>query len=126
MIIVISSSPWFSGRESPCQCQRHRRCGFDPWVEKIPWSRNWQPITAILPGESHGHRSLMGYSPWDHKELDTTWRLSTQDLLCARPCLNYSLYLVTHSVLTTISLFFKLKIEAQNKRDYIKDSYWIL
>ena len=34
---------WLSGKESTYQCRRHRRCGFDPWVRKIPWRRKWQP-----------------------------------------------------------------------------------
>ena len=37
--------------------------GFDPWVGKIPWRRKWQPTPVFLPGESHGWRSLVGYSP---------------------------------------------------------------
>ena len=36
---------------------------FDPWVRKIPWRKAWQPTPVILPGESHGQRSLKGYSP---------------------------------------------------------------
>ena len=36
----------------------------DPWVGKIPWRRAQQPTPVFLPGESHGHRSLVGYSPW--------------------------------------------------------------
>ena len=51
----------------PAQCRRHR---FDPWVRKMPWRRAWQPTPVFLPGESHGQRSLAGYSPWDHKESD--------------------------------------------------------
>ena len=47
------------------------RQGFDPWVRKIPW-RAWQPTPAFLPGESHGQRSLAGYSPQGRKESDTT------------------------------------------------------
>ena len=31
---------------------------FDPWVEKIPWSRKWQPAPVFLPGKSHGYRIL--------------------------------------------------------------------
>ena len=58
-----------SGKECACQCRRHTKCRFEP---KIPWRRAWQPILDFLPGESHGLRSLMGYSPWDHKESDTT------------------------------------------------------
>ena len=46
--------------------------GFDPWVRKIPWRREWQPTPVVLPGESHGQRNLVGYSPWGHKESDTT------------------------------------------------------
>ena len=43
-----------------------------PWVRKIPWRRAWLPIPGFLPEKSHGQRSLAGYSPWGHKELDTT------------------------------------------------------
>ena len=61
-----------SGKEPACQCCRYKRCGFSPWVRKIPWRRQWQPIPAFLPGESHGQRSLEKYSPQDRKELDMT------------------------------------------------------
>ena len=39
------------------------------------WRRKWQPTPELLPGKSHGWRSVVGYSSWDHKELDTTERL---------------------------------------------------
>ena len=55
-----------------CQCRRHERPGFDPWVGKIPWRRAWQPTPVLLPGKSHGQRSLAGYSPQGCKELDMT------------------------------------------------------
>ena len=42
------------------------------WVQKTPWRRAWQPAPVFLPGESHGQRSLEGYSPWGHIELDMT------------------------------------------------------
>ena len=48
------------------------RCGFDPWVKKVPWRRAWQPTPKFLTGESHGWRSLAGYSPQSGKEPDTT------------------------------------------------------
>ena len=51
---------WLSSKESTCQC---RRCGFTPWVWKIPWRRKWQPTLVYLPGESHGQRSQAGCSP---------------------------------------------------------------
>ena len=41
--------------------------GFDPWVGKIPWRREWQPTPVFWPGEFHGQRSLVGYSPWGHR-----------------------------------------------------------
>ena len=41
---------WLSGKESTCQ---HRRCGFNPWVGKIPWRRKWQLIPAFSPRKSH-------------------------------------------------------------------------
>ena len=44
----------------------------NPWVGKIPWRRKWQPTPGLLPGESHGQRSLTGFSPWDRQESDTT------------------------------------------------------
>ena len=63
---------WHSGKEFACQCRRHKRSRFDPWVGEIPWRRAWQPSPAFLPGESHGQRSLAGYSPYGRKELDLT------------------------------------------------------
>ena len=60
---------WLSGKESSCQC---RRCRFNPWTGKMPLRRKWQPTPVFLPGESHGGRSLVGYSPRGCKELDTT------------------------------------------------------
>ena len=61
-----------SGKESTCQCRRHKRLWFNPWVRKIPWNRKWQPIPIFLPGKFHGQRSLARYSPWGCKELDVT------------------------------------------------------
>ena len=52
----------------------------ETWVRSLcwedPWRRAWQPIPVFLPGESRGQRSLVGYSPWGRKELDTTERLT--------------------------------------------------
>ena len=68
-------SRWRSGKESACQCRRCKRHRFDPWVRKIPCSRKWHPTPVFLPGEPHRQSSLVGYSPWGHKELDTTEHL---------------------------------------------------
>ena len=62
-------------------CLPCRRRGFDPWVRKIPWSRKQQPTPGFLPGESHGQRSLVGYSRQGLKELDTTEQLTTMGVL---------------------------------------------
>ena len=53
-------------------CIRHKRRGFVPWVGNIPWRRTWQPTSIFLPRESHGQRSLAGYSPWGRTESDMT------------------------------------------------------
>ena len=59
-------------KNSPASATDVKRHGSDPWVRKIPWRRAWQPSPVFLPGESHGQRSLAGYSPWDHTESDMT------------------------------------------------------
>ena len=40
------------------------------------WRRKWQPTPVFLPGGLHGLRSLVGYSPWGHKESDKTEQLT--------------------------------------------------
>ena len=60
-----------SGKEHAYQCRRHKM-----WVRSLnqedPPEEAWQPTAVPLAGEAHGQRSLAGYSPWGHKELDTT------------------------------------------------------
>ena len=75
----IIGLPWsFRWHSIHLQC---RRPGFDPWIGKIPWRRDWLPTPIFLPGEFHGQRSLVGYSPWGHKESDTTgWLLHRHKL----------------------------------------------
>ena len=64
--VTLSLLPWWLRRLSVClQC---RRPGFNPWIGKISWRRKWQPTPVLLPGESQGWRSLIGYSPWGRKE----------------------------------------------------------
>ena len=41
-------------------------------LDSILWRRKWQPTPVFLPGEFHGRMSLVGYSPWCHKESDLT------------------------------------------------------
>ena len=66
------------GKESACQCRRHGRLRFDPWVGKIPWKRKWQHTPVFLPRRSHGQRRLVASVHEATKDLDTTRRLSTQ------------------------------------------------
>jgi len=54
-------------KESASQCRRY---GFDPWVGKILWRRQWQLTPVFLLGKFHGQRSLVGYSPRGHKDSD--------------------------------------------------------
>ena len=67
-------------KNPPANAGDVKRRGLDPWVGKIPWSRAWQPTPVFLPRESHGQRSLVGYSVCasvlSHKEPDMTERLS--------------------------------------------------
>ena len=57
------------GKESACSAGDS---SLTPGLGKAPWKRAWQPILVFLPGESHGQRSLVGYSPWGCQESDTT------------------------------------------------------
>ena len=61
-----------SGKEPTCQSRRRKWREFDSSVGKIPWRKVWQPTPVFLPGESHGQRSLEGYSPQGHRESITT------------------------------------------------------
>ena len=61
VVLVVKNLP---------QCRRPKGRWFDPWVEGS--RRAWQPTPVFLPGESHGQRSLVGYSPWGPKESDMT------------------------------------------------------
>ena len=66
VVLVVKNPP------ANVETQRHR---FNPWVREIPWRRKWQPTPVFLPRESHGQRSLAGYSSWGHKESEMTEQL---------------------------------------------------
>ena len=68
----LGASPVAQWQRICLQCRSRRWRGFDPWVRKIPWRRAWQPNPVFLPAESHGQRSLAGYSPWGQEESDMT------------------------------------------------------
>ena len=102
-----------SGKEPSCQCRKHKRCGFNPWVWKIPQRRAQQQSPVFLPGESHGQRSLVGYGlqglkqsdvtsdivynlPRSHNSLrgtvhkEQTWKLEPRSSRLPSPCLVHS------------------------------------
>ena len=65
VLYIVELPRQLSGKESTCQC---RRCGFNPWVGKIPLKRKWQSTPVFLPGKSHGQGSRVGYNPRGHKK----------------------------------------------------------
>ena len=64
---------WLSGKESACQCRRSK---FDPWVQKIPWRRKWQPTPVFLPGKCHGQWSPVGLQSMGSQKSQTWQRLN--------------------------------------------------
>ena len=78
-----------SGKEPVCQSRRCKRCGFDPWVRKIPWRRAWQPVPVCLPGESHGQRSLLGLWSMGSQRVRHDW----SDLACTHIWSIYKIYM---------------------------------
>ena len=66
-----------------------------------PWRRKWQSTPVLLPGKSHGQRSLVDYSPWSRKELDMTERSSSSlhvwpPNIVDKLCFKYSVPLSTY------------------------------
>src|SRR5574339_530637 len=69
IVLIYGVLPWWLSWKRIClQCGRP---GFEPWVGKIPWRRKKLPTPVFWPGDFQGL-----YSPWGHKESDTTKRLS--------------------------------------------------
>ena len=69
-------------KEPACQRRGLKRYGFYLWVGKIPWRRAWQLTPLFLPGESHGQRSLAGYSPKGLTESETTKEIARPSTVC--------------------------------------------
>ena len=81
--------------------------GFDPWAREIPWRRAWQPTPVFLPRESHGQRSLVGYSPQSHTEphaTEVTQHSCTRDSLMRLILLIWDLTLRSHQGLDQCAL----------------------
>ena len=76
------SWPWqhwltfIPGGSNRYESARSAETQLNPWVRKITWRREQPPTPVFLPGEFHGQRGLVGYSPWGRKEVDTTEQLT--------------------------------------------------
>ena len=79
VLTMVGLPSWLSGKESACQCRRRRRRGLDPWVEKIPWRRKWQPTPVFLPGESCAPRNLWAAGCGFAKDSDSTEQLNNNN-----------------------------------------------
>ena len=91
---MVLGLPWWLRRLSVClQCGSP---GFDPWVGKIPWRRKWQSTPVLLPGKSHGQRSLVGYSPWGRKESTWYYRIFNVDVDMHSEYVGIATFIVNH------------------------------
>ena len=75
--LCLSDPNGLVGKDSACSAGDTGH-GFNPWIRKIAWRRNWQPTPVFLPEKSHGQRSLTSYSPMCGKDLDATEQRRTQ------------------------------------------------
>lgn len=78
------------------------RCGFDPWVVRIPWRGAWQRTPVLLPGESRGRRGLGGCGPQRRRDSPRRKQLSTHP--CTR--MGIPLSLSSPSVLLLLKTLF--------------------
>ena len=120
-IHVMPYLPWWL-----CQWRVHLQCrrpGFNPWVGKIPWRRKWQPTPVLLPGKSHGQRSLAGYSPWGHKESDTIERLTLSLHFSQYHSIQFTLW---NRTLSFLSVFWRLGSPNKEKELYIWEGSMLL
>ena len=76
----LIKTTWYHYRNRASKVHTNLPAAQETWVwslgQEDPWSRKWQPTPVFLPGESHGQRTLASYSPWGHKESDTTERIT--------------------------------------------------
>ena len=71
-LLGISNTSFPGGSEGKAFACNAGDLGLIPGSGRSPWRRKWQSTPVLLPGKSHGHRSLVGYSLWGRKESDTT------------------------------------------------------
>ena len=70
--MLVASQVELLVKNLPASAGDIRDVGWIPELGRFPWRRKWQPTSVFLPGESHGQRSLAGYSPYSCQELDMT------------------------------------------------------
>ena len=85
--------------------------------------RKWQPTPLFLPGESHGGRSLVGYSPWSRKESDTSERLHFHVLVKMLKILQARLQQYVNRELPGVEAGFRI---GRGTRDQIANIHWII
>ena len=98
---------------------------FDPWVGQIPWGREWRPTPVFLPGEAHGQRSLAGYRPWSHEELDMTEQLSMIQYYVESPA---SVYLLWEGISQEVAHLLKIRnvFQALTSKEFLYSHSWNL
>ena len=60
---LIILPQWLSNKESICNAGDSGDKGLTPGLGRFPWGKAWQTTAVFLPGESHGQKKLLGYSP---------------------------------------------------------------
>ena len=104
MALEVKNKKTKQNKKPSANAGEGKRCRFDPWFGDIPWRRAQQPPPVFLPGESHGQRSLAGYSPWGHGESDMTEATycACRDVL-KKDCLRYVFIQIPNTEHGTIS-----------------------
>ena len=103
-------------KNPPANAGDSRDAGSIPGSGTSSWRRAWQPTPVFLPGESHGQKNLVGYSPWRHKESDTTEQLSTHTDACLRKTwrgdpLKCRLWLFPDEIMEALLWIFKMPFQ---------------
>ena len=125
---------WLSAKESTCQ---FRKCGFDPWVGKIPWGRKWQHTPVFLPGEwtekLGGLQSRVGSQKVRHDQVtNTSFSLRLRSVMCFKSLRNclikkififvdfFSLWKKNYGVAEMMMLMLKLKLDVRSNETTFK------
>ena len=98
---------------------------WETWVRKVPWRRAWNPIQYPCLENSQGQRSLVGYNPWGHKELDMTERLSTAQLYTYHSSLHIFIYHIKYALLMSKDLCYHSLEEMDNRKRGPRNQFWL-